>query len=85
MLRLQLEVGVLTHELAKDLVRLRGLEPAVEIDRGLNATMAQDAPRHLVVSRISLEDDGPSSVAELMNVHPNPGRLENALFDLGTE
>src|ERR1700674_192862 len=64
---------------------MRGLERAVEIDRGLNAAMAEHAPYHLVVSGISLEDENPRSMAELMNGQPKPCRFKNALYDLGAE
>jgi hypothetical protein len=56
-------------------------EAAVETDCRLNAAVAEHAPDHLVVSGIAPEDQGPGSMAELMNGQSKPSRFENGSIE----
>src|SRR5258705_12244523 len=80
-----IELDVVADDLAERLIRLRGLQAAVEIDGGLDVAVAEQAPHDLILPWAVLEVDSRTGVAELMDRHPHAGRLLNAFRDLGAE
>src|SRR5258706_4781958 len=79
------ELDVVADDLAERLIRLRGLQAAVEIDGGLDVAVTQQSLHGFVFARTVLEVDSPTGVAELMDRYPQAGRLLNTLRDLGAE
>jgi hypothetical protein len=83
--RLVIELEVVADDLAERLVRLRRFQATVEVDRGLDVAVAEQAPHDLVFAGPMLELDRCASMAELVNRHPQARGFLNALGDLGAE
>src|SRR5258708_35569438 len=79
------ELDVFTDDLAERLIRLRGLQAAVEIVGGLDVAVTEQPLHGFVFPRAVLEVDSRTGVAELVDRHPHAGRLLNAFRDLGAE
>jgi len=80
-----IELDVFTDDLAERLIGLGCLQPAVEVDRGLDIAVTEQAPHDLVLAGKVLEIDRGTGVSELMDGHPQTRRLLDALRDLGAE
>ena len=62
----QAEFHQLAHQVAEHFVGLQGLEPAVEVDGGLDIAVPQHAPNGLVIARMCLEPHGCSGMPKLV-------------------
>src|ERR1019366_9340936 len=80
-----IEPDVFTDDLAKRRVRLRRLQAAVEVDRGLDIAVAKQPLDGLVVAGAVLEIDRRTGMAELVHRHSHARRLLDALRNLGAE
>src|SRR5712672_1743369 len=56
------ELDVVADDLAERLIRLRGLQAAVEIDGGLDVAVTQQSLHGFVFARAVLQVDGPAGV-----------------------
>src|SRR5512139_775945 len=83
--RFGFELHQLAHQVAEHFVRLQGLEPAVEVDGGLDIAVPQHAPNGLVIARMCLEPYRCSSMPKLMYGEAKAGGLFNPFGDLVAE
>src|SRR5258706_6712022 len=80
-----LELDLLANDFAELLVGLCGLEPAVEVDSGLDVSVPKQALNGFVGAWIVPQVDRCRSVAELVNGEPQADCDLNAPRDLTTE
>src|SRR6478736_10283911 len=84
-LRVLLEPDLSTNDFAELLIGLRGLQPAVEIDCGLDVSVSEQAFNDFVGAGIVPQIDCRSGVAKLVNGDPQAGRVFHALRDLSAK
>ena len=73
---------MLPDHIAQHSGRLDGLQPAVELHRGVDVAVAQEAPDRFVVARVVLQVDRGRCMAVLVQRDAQSGHLLNTVGNL---